>query len=44
VDQEVRDLDAGNFADACRRAGVRQIVYLGGPEPPPGDRASAGAA
>ena len=32
---------AGNFADACRRAGVRQIVYLGGPEPPPGDRASA---
>jgi uncharacterized protein YbjT (DUF2867 family) len=32
---------AGNFAVACRAAGVRQIVYLGGPEPPAGERASA---
>ncbi|HEX5201691.1 SDR family oxidoreductase [Paractinoplanes rhizophilus] len=32
---------ASNFAAACRAAGVRRIVYLGGPEPPPGERASA---
>src|SRR3954452_18305435 len=32
---------AGNSVAACREAGVRQIVYLGGPEPPPGERASA---
>src|SRR3954451_12472092 len=29
------------FAEACRSAGVKRIIYLGGPEPPPGDRASA---
>jgi uncharacterized protein YbjT (DUF2867 family) len=28
---------AGNFADAARAAGVRRIVYLGGPEPDTGD-------
>ncbi|MEU4241940.1 SDR family oxidoreductase [Actinoplanes sp. NPDC026619] len=32
---------AENFATACREAGVRRIVYLGGPEPPPGEQASA---
>ena len=32
---------AGNFAQACKTAGVRRIVYLGGPQPPPGDRPSA---
>ncbi|GAA0540074.1 SDR family oxidoreductase [Paractinoplanes ferrugineus] len=32
---------ASNFATACRAAGVRRIIYLGGPEPPPGERASA---
>jgi uncharacterized protein YbjT (DUF2867 family) len=31
---------ARNFAAAARAAGVRRIVYLGGPEPPPGDRPS----
>jgi uncharacterized protein YbjT (DUF2867 family) len=31
---------AENFAAAARAAGVRRIVYLGGPEPPPGDRQS----
>ncbi len=32
---------ARNFAAAARAAGVRRIVYLGGPQPPPGDRPSA---
>ncbi|HET6532550.1 MAG TPA: SDR family oxidoreductase [Actinoplanes sp.] len=32
---------AGNFAAAARAAGVRRIVYLGGPEIPGGDRPSA---
>ena len=32
---------AGNFAAAARAAGVRRIVYLGGPEPASGDRPSA---
>jgi uncharacterized protein YbjT (DUF2867 family) len=32
---------ATNFAEACRDAGVRRIVYLGGPEPPAGEAASA---
>ncbi|MDI6097803.1 SDR family oxidoreductase [Actinoplanes sp. NEAU-A12] len=31
---------ARNFAAAARAAGVRRIVYLGGPELPPGDRPS----
>jgi uncharacterized protein YbjT (DUF2867 family) len=31
---------ATHFAAAARAAGVRRIVYLGGPEPPPGDRVS----
>jgi uncharacterized protein YbjT (DUF2867 family) len=31
---------ARNFAAAARAAGVRRIVYLGGPETPPGDRPS----
>jgi uncharacterized protein YbjT (DUF2867 family) len=31
---------ARNFADAARAAGVRRIVYLGGPETPTGDRPS----
>jgi uncharacterized protein YbjT (DUF2867 family) len=31
---------ARNFAAAARAAGVRRIVYLGGPEAPPGDRPS----
>ncbi|MEV6843250.1 SDR family oxidoreductase [Actinoplanes sp. NPDC051411] len=31
---------ARNFAAAARAAGVHRIVYLGGPEPPPGDRPS----
>jgi len=29
------------FAAACRDAGVQRIIYLGGPEPPPGERGSA---
>ena len=29
-----------NFAAAARAAGVRRIVYLGGPEPPPGEQPS----
>ncbi|MEV0902907.1 SDR family oxidoreductase [Actinoplanes sp. NPDC049802] len=32
---------AHNFATAARAAGVRRIVYLGGPEPPSGKRPSA---
>ncbi|BCJ42635.1 NAD(P)-dependent oxidoreductase [Actinoplanes ianthinogenes] len=41
-DFEHRDREAAaNFATAARAAGVRRIVYLGGPEPPPGDRPSA---
>jgi uncharacterized protein YbjT (DUF2867 family) len=32
---------ARNFAAACRAAGVRRIVYLGGPQPPPGETPSA---
>jgi uncharacterized protein YbjT (DUF2867 family) len=32
---------AQNFATAARAAGVRRIVYLGGPEPAPGDNPSA---
>jgi uncharacterized protein YbjT (DUF2867 family) len=31
---------ATNFADACRKAGVHRIVYLGGPEPPPDEHPS----
>jgi uncharacterized protein YbjT (DUF2867 family) len=31
---------AGNFAAAAERAGVRRIIYLGGPEPPAGERPS----
>lgn len=31
---------AKNFAEAARAAGVRRIVYLGGPETPAGDRPS----
>jgi uncharacterized protein YbjT (DUF2867 family) len=31
---------ARNFAAAARAAGVRRIVYLGGPEPPEGERPS----
>jgi uncharacterized protein YbjT (DUF2867 family) len=37
------DLDrtaAGNFAEAARAAGVRRIVYLGGPETPDGEKPS----
>ncbi|GIF48658.1 uncharacterized protein YbjT (DUF2867 family) [Asanoa ferruginea] len=37
-------LDRANaeaFAAAAREAGVRRIVYLGGPEPPPGGTSSA---
>jgi uncharacterized protein YbjT (DUF2867 family) len=41
-DFEERDRAAArNFAAACREAGVARIVYLGGPEPPPGEKASA---
>jgi uncharacterized protein YbjT (DUF2867 family) len=32
---------ARNFAVAARAAGVQRIVYLGGPEPPPGEPPSA---
>jgi uncharacterized protein YbjT (DUF2867 family) len=32
---------AQNFATAAKAAGVRRIVYLGGPEPPAGSRQSA---
>ncbi|GAA2705672.1 SDR family oxidoreductase [Actinoplanes palleronii] len=40
-DFERRDREAAaNFATAARAAGVRRIIYLGGPEPPPGDRPS----
>ncbi|WP_433827077.1 SDR family oxidoreductase [Actinoplanes sp. CA-015351] len=40
-DFERRDREAArNFAEAARAAGVRRIVYLGGPEPAPGDRPS----
>ncbi|WP_203716549.1 SDR family oxidoreductase [Asanoa siamensis] len=41
---DFEDLDRANaeaFATAARAAGVRRIVYLGGPEPPPGARSSA---
>ncbi|NMO56026.1 SDR family oxidoreductase [Actinoplanes sp. TBRC 11911] len=31
---------AANFVEAASKAGVRRIVYLGGPEPPPGERPS----
>ena len=31
---------AQNFAAAARAAGVRRIIYLGGPEPAPGDQPS----
>ncbi|MEU8236734.1 SDR family oxidoreductase [Actinoplanes missouriensis] len=41
ADFERRDREAAaNFAAAARAAGVRRIIYLGGPEPPPGDRPS----
>ncbi|MBG0561891.1 SDR family oxidoreductase [Actinoplanes aureus] len=41
-DFERRDREAAaNFAAAARAAGVRRIIYLGGPEPPPGERPSA---
>src|SRR5690348_29853 len=39
--EEVDRRAATNFATACREAGVERIIYLGGPEPPPGERASA---
>ncbi|WP_433297354.1 SDR family oxidoreductase [Actinoplanes sp. CA-030573] len=39
--EEIDRRAAGNFAEACRDAGVRRIIYLGGPEPPAGERASA---
>ncbi|MET3429055.1 uncharacterized protein YbjT (DUF2867 family) [Actinoplanes tereljensis] len=39
--EELDRRGAENFAAACREAGVRRIIYLGGPEPPPGERASA---
>ncbi|GAA0801924.1 SDR family oxidoreductase [Spirilliplanes yamanashiensis] len=40
-DFEARDrAAAATFAEAARAAGVRRIVYLGGPEPPPGEEAS----
>jgi uncharacterized protein YbjT (DUF2867 family) len=32
---------ARNFAEAARAAGVKRIIYLGGPEPPPDQKASA---
>jgi uncharacterized protein YbjT (DUF2867 family) len=32
--EELDRAAAHNFATACREAGVRRIVYLGGPEPP----------
>ncbi|MFC7527679.1 SDR family oxidoreductase [Actinoplanes sp. GCM10030250] len=38
--EEVDRVAAANFAAAARAAGVRRIVYLGGPEPAPGDRPS----
>ncbi len=41
-DFEAKDRAAATaFAAAARQAGVRRIVYLGGPEPPPGERVSA---
>src|SRR3954471_10298323 len=39
--EEVDRRAAENFATACRESGVSRIVYLGGPEPPPGDKPSA---
>ncbi len=40
-DFEQRDRDAAtNFAEAAVRAGVRRIIYLGGPEPPAGEHPS----
>lgn len=39
--EEIDRRAASLFADACRAAGVKRIIYLGGPEPPPGERASA---
>ena len=39
--EELDRAAAQNFAAACREAGVRRIVYLGGPEPPPDDQPSA---
>ncbi|BBH64532.1 NAD(P)-dependent oxidoreductase [Actinoplanes sp. OR16] len=40
-DFEQRDREAArNFAAAARSAGVKRIIYLGGPEPPAGDRPS----
>ena len=42
--RDFEDLDraaAANFAAAARAAGVRRIVYLGGPQPWPDERASA---
>src|SRR4051794_13859821 len=42
ADFEDRDRAAVTaFAAAAREAGVRRIVYLGGPEPPPGSPGSA---
>ncbi|MEU4422643.1 SDR family oxidoreductase [Actinoplanes sp. NPDC024001] len=42
ADFEQRDRQAAaNLAAAARAAGVRRIVYLGGPEPPAGERPSA---
>jgi len=38
--EEIDRAAAGNFADACRAAGVRRIIYLGGPEPPAAERPS----
>jgi uncharacterized protein YbjT (DUF2867 family) len=32
---------ARNFAEAAAKAGVRRIIYLGGPEPPAGEKPSA---
>jgi uncharacterized protein YbjT (DUF2867 family) len=41
-DFERRDRDAATaFADAAVRAGVRRIIYLGGPEPPASEHPSA---
>ncbi len=34
--EELDRANANAFAAAAREAGVRRIVYLGGPEPPPG--------
>ncbi|GAB2573761.1 NAD(P)-dependent oxidoreductase [Paractinoplanes abujensis] len=41
ADFEKLDREAAhNFATAAKAAGVSRIVYLGGPEPPPGDKPS----